>query len=375
MSNALLEARALGQSTWYDNIRRGLLTSGELSELIQLGVTGVTSNPTIFEKAIIGSSDYDQALSELARARLDPVAIFEALAIEDIQSAADLLRSVYDHTNGDDGYASLEVSPHLAHDTHGTIAAGRQLFAALNRPNVLIKVPATPEGIPAVRTLIADGINVNVTLIFSLAIYRQVMDAYIRGLEELVAQGKDPGSVTSVASFFVSRVDTAVDKLLQDRIDGGQAGLEPLLGEAAVANARKAYALFREEFGTERFAALKAKGARVQRPLWASTSTKNPTYPDTLYVDTLIGPDTVNTMPPTTVEATLDHGNPRRYTLEGTLPDAETTWSSLADAGIDMEAVSAKLLTDGVDSFAGSYDEVLASITAKCSKIMAGHAV
>ena len=373
MVNALLRAQALGQSTWYDNIRRGLLVSGELKELIRQGVTGVTSNPTIFEKALSSSTDYDEALLELAHAGTGAAAIFEAVAVEDIQGTADLLRSVYDYTDGTDGFVSLEVSPHLAYDTEGTIDAAHRLFAALNRPNVLIKVPATPQGILAVRSLIADGINVNVTLIFSLGAYREVMEAYIGGLEERVARGGDPSNVASVASFFVSRVDTAVDKLLQQRIDTGDTRLGELLGKAAIANARKAYALFQQTFGVQRFAALKTTGSRVQRPLWASTGTKNPAYPDTFYVDSLIGPDTVNTMPQATVEAALDHGDPQP-TLEGTAQEAEATLQALAGAGIDMEQVTAKLLADGVDLFAQSYDAVLATVTAKGAQLVASHA-
>ena len=373
MQNALLAAHALGQSSWYDNIRRGLLTSGELAELIKLGITGVTSNPTIFEKAITGSSDYDPALAELAQAGHEPAAIFEAIAIEDIRTAADLLRGVYDGSDARDGYVCLEVSPHLAHDTQATIAAAHRLVAALQRPNVMIKVPATPEGIPAIRSLISDGINVNVTLIFSLEMYRLVMDAYLSGLESLVDKGSAPSHIASVASFFVSRVDTTVDKLLEERMKTGDEGLKALLGKAAIANARKAYALFMETFATKRFAALSAKGARVQRPLWASTSTKNPLYPDTLYVDALIGPDTVNTMPPTTITAVLDHGHPRP-TLEGMLNEANSTLQALAAAGIDMEQVTDRLLIEGVAAFAQSYDAVLSAIQAKSSQLVAGYA-
>ena len=374
MPNALLAAQALGQSTWYDNIRRGLLTSGELSVLIESGVTGVTSNPTIFEKAITGSTDYDATLVDLARAGHDQAVIFETLAIEDIRDTADLLRNVYDRTGGKDGYVSLEVSPHLAHDTEATIAAARRLFAVLNRPNVLIKVPATPEGVPAIERLISEGINVNVTLIFSLEAYRLVMDAYLRGLEVLASHGGDLSRIASVASFFVSRVDTAVDKLIEEHTAGAAPELKGLLGKAAIANARKAYHLFKETFASDRFAGLAARGARVQRPLWASTGTKNPLYPDTLYVDTLIGPDTVNTMPPATIAAVLDHGSPHPA-LDGTLQKADATLDALAAAGIDMAQVTAKLLTEGVASFAQSYDAVLAGIGDKCSRLIAGHAV
>ena len=372
MTNPILQAQSLGQSTWHDNIRRGLLTSGKLAELIRLGITGLTSNPTIFEKAIAGSTDYDSALLELARSGASPAQAFDTLALEDIRDAADVLRSVYDHTNGDDGYASLEVPPSLAYDTEATVAEARRLFALLDRPNVMVKVPATPEGIPAVRRLIADGININVTLVFSLELYRRVMEAYVAGLEELIAQGKDPRTVASVASFFVSRVDTLVDGVLHERINDGEAELEPLLGKAAVANARVAYALFRQAFGQERFAALRAKGARVQRPLWASTSTKDPAYSDTLYVDSLVGPDTVNTMPPATITAVLDHGKPSP-SLEGSAEEAQATLDALARIGIDMNAVTEKLLSDGVDAFSQSYEAVVASIREKQARLLAEH--
>ncbi len=373
MPNTIQQARALGQSTWYDNIRRGLLTSGDLAELIELGVTGLTSNPTIFEKAIAGSTDYDDALLSPTHSGKPPAQIFEALALEDIRGAADLLRGVYDETDGADGYVSLEVPPALAHDTGATVAEAHRLFDILDRPNVMIKVPATPQGVPAIRQLIADGLNINVTLTFSLESYRQGMEAYISGMEALAANGGDPSSVASVASFFVSRVDTAVDALLHERIRGGATGLRPLLGKAAIANAHMAYALFRHTFGQDRFEALRAQGARVQRPLWASTSTKDPAYPDTLYVDSLIGPDTVNTMPPATVTAVLDHGCPA-VTLDDNAKDARSTLDALARADIDMGEVAAKLLADGVSAFARSYAAALASIQEKQAKLLAEHA-
>ena len=372
MTNPIQQAFELGQSTWYDNIRRGLLSSDEMAELIRLGITGMTSNPTIFEKAIAGSTDYDAALLEMVHLGRTPAEAFEDLALEDIRGAADLLRGVYDETATADGYISLEVPPTLVHDTDATVAEARRLFGALDRPNVMIKVPATPEGIPAIRQLIANGINVNVTLVFSLDAYREVMEAYISGIEALIASGKDPGSVASVASFFVSRVDGGVDALLQDRIRGGATGLKPLLGKAAIANARMAYALFLRTFQQERFEALRAKGARVQRPLWASTSTKDPSYPDTLYVDSLIGPDTVNTMPPVTVTAVLDHGRPA-VTLGHSTDEAQAVLDALAQADISMDDVTGKLLADGVSSFARSYDAVLASIQEKQAKLLAEH--
>ena len=370
MSKSVREAQRLGQSIWYDNIRRGLIDSGELQRLIDMGVTGLTSNPTIFEKAIAGSTDYDSALLEIAPARQSMDDVFEALALKDIRDAADLLRPIYDRSGGDDGYASLEVRPSLAHDTEGTVAEGRRLFAALARPNVMIKVPATPEGVPAIRTLIGEGINVNVTLLFSLDAYSNVSDAYIGGLEDLAASGGDPSSVASVASFFVSRVDSAVDGLLEDRIRGGSGALTALLGKAAVANAKLAYRDFLMAFGGERFAALKSKGARAQRLLWASTGTKNPAYGDTFYVESLIGPDTVNTVPEATLIAFADHGKAAR-TIDQGVDDADTSLRSIEQAGIEMSQVTAGLLEDGLKSFAASYDGLLANIGEKIERLNA----
>ena len=361
MENTVLQNKALGQSTWIDYIRRAMLTTGELGKLVREGVTGLTSNPTIFEKAVSGSNDYDDALSELARAGKSPAEVFEALTIEDIQGAADILRGIYDETDGVDGYASLEVRPTLANDTESTVREARRLWATLRRPNVMIKVPATPAGMPAIRTLIGEGMNVNVTLIFSLEAYKQVMDAYVAGLEALVDKGMSPSRAASVASFFVSRVDTAVDALLGERTD--------LQGKAAIANAQAAYALFEERFSRPDFVALAARGARVQRPLWASTSTKNPSYPDTLYVDALVGANSVNTMPPDTLQAVLDHGV-SATTIAGTGEQAKQTLQALAEAGVDMEAVTAKLLADGVDAFAKSFGDALASIEAKCGELV-----
>ena len=353
----LREIQRLGQSVWYDNISRDLLESGEIAGLVDAGVTGLTSNPTIFEKAISAGAVYDDALAALASQGLDANACYEQLAFEDIRCAAELLRLAHDASGGADGFACLEVSPRLAHDTEATVAEALRLFAALDRPNAMIKVPATPEGIPAIRRLIGRGINVNVTLIFSLEAHRNVMDAYISGLEDLAAAGGDVSSVSSVASFFVSRVDTAVDSQLSD-------GSADLMGRAAIANARLAYRNFREAFGGERFAALQAKGARVQRPLWASTSTKNPAYSDLLYIDNLIGPDTVNTMPPPTLTAFIDHGDIRR-TIDVDDAGAEQTLAALEAAGVSMDAVTDKLLVDGVKAFADSFELLLANVEAK----------
>jgi transaldolase len=351
----LHELAALGQSIWYDNIRRALIESGELQQLLDDGVLGITSNPSIFEKAIAGSADYDTAVQALAAAGKDAVAIYETVALEDIAQAADMLRPVYDATDGVDGYVSLEVSPALAHDTAGTIANARRLFAALDRPNIMIKVPATPAGIPAIRQLISEGINVNVTLIFSLESYAAVMEAYMAGLE---AYEGDLSRVASVASFFVSRVDTAVDKLLAEK------GNTALQGKIAVANAKVAYKRFQAKFAGPRWRALAEKGARVQRPLWASTSTKNPAYPDTLYVTELIGPHTVNTVPPATLTAFKEHGRAAE-TLTVGLEEAEAQLAQLAEIGIDLAAVTQQLQDEGVAAFAKSFESLLASVEQK----------
>ena len=362
----LQELANLGQSVWYDNMYRSLLDGGELARLISLGVTGLTSNPTIFEKAISSADDYDESLMRCPADSHTAEQAFETLAAEDIRAAADLLRPVYDQANGADGFASLEVSPRLAHDTGGTVEAARRLFAALDRPNAMIKVPATPEGLPAIRQLIADGINVNVTLIFSLDMYARVREAYVSGLEDLAASGGDLSAVASVASFFVSRVDTAVDGLLSARADES---LEPLMGKAAIANAKIAYQDFKRTFASDRFSALADKGARVQRPLWASTSTKNPEYSDVLYVETLVGPHTVNTMPDATLDAFLDHGA-ARPSIEDGVAEAYEVIRSLEAAGISMEAVTAQLMNEGVKAFADSFDLLLENIDAKRARLM-----
>lgn len=364
MSTAIHRLNELGQSIWYDNVRRGLIESGELSDLIAQGVSGVTSNPTIFEKAINGSHDYDAALRQLVAQRASLETIYDTLVLEDIANGADLLRPVYDRTHGLDGYISVEVPPTLAAQTDKTIEEGRRLFKALGRPNVMIKVPATPEGIPAIRQLIADGINVNVTLIFSLDAYRTVIDAYLSGLEDRVSRGQPINHVASVASFFVSRLDTLVDQLIKEK------GLpQDLAGKAAVANAKLAYELFTQLFNSPRFEALKAEGAMVQRPLWASTSTKNPSYPDLLYVDTLIGPDTVNTLPPQTVAAVLDHVTVKR-TVDEDLAGAHQVIDTLEAAGISMHAVTDQLLQEGVESFSQSFVTLFRGLKRKRAAIV-----
>lgn len=370
MANPILETQKLGQSIWYDNVRRGLLTSGELAELVKTGITGLTSNPTIFEKAISGSSDYDEALLALALEGHNAEDAFESMALEDIRDVADLLRPVYDATNGVDGYASLEVSPTLAHDTKGTVAEALRLFAALDRPNVMVKVPATPEGIHAVEQLIGQGVNINVTLLFHLEAYRLVREAYTAGLERLVKAGGDPSKVASVASFFVSRVDSAVDALLESMIQNGESGFDHLLGKAAIANAALAYRDFQETVAEERFASLQAKGAHVQRPLWASTGTKNPAYSDVLYIETLIGPDTVNTTPPATLSSFLDHGT-AKPTLAGSIEEAEQVMADLAASGVSIKEVTDKLLVDGVNAFADSFNTLIANVEEKKARLLA----
>ena len=366
--NAVQQAQQCGQSIWLDYIRRGLIRSGELKQYVQTGITGLTSNPTILEKAIAGSNDYDEELLTLARTGKTSEQMYEALAIEDIRQAADILRPVYDRTGGRDGFASLEISPQVAYDTAGTMREARRLFAALERPNVMVKVPATPQGIQAIRQLTSECINVNVTLIFSLDVYEQVQAAYIAGLEDLYWRGGNVRNVASVASFFLSRIDTAVDALLEERIRNGREEGRPLLGKTAIATARLAYAWFKDTFHGVKFSAVRSWEARVQRPLWASTGTKNPAYSDVMYVESLIGQDTVNTVPPSTIQAFLEHGR-AEMTLERGAEEAEQTLRSLANAGIDLKQVTDKLLADGVRAFADSYAKILAGIEEKKSRL------
>ncbi|MDJ0784815.1 MAG: transaldolase [Desulfosarcinaceae bacterium] len=354
----LHELAKLRQSVWYDNISRSLLDSGELSALLDAGVVGVTSNPTIFQQAITGGTAYDPAIGRLAADGRSAQEIYEELAIADIQRTADLLRPLYDRTNRGDGYVSLEVNPGLAHDTAGTVAEARRLKGAVNRPNVMIKVPATPAGVPAIRMLTGEGINVNVTLIFGLTDYAAVADAYISGLEILAGKGGDLGAVASVASFFVSRVDTAVDAAL------ASAGHTALQGCIAIANAKVAYARFNDLRRQPRWRALAQKGARVQRLLWASTGVKNPAYADTRYLDDLIGAETVNTVPPATLEAFLDHGSVRSTLTEGQ-DEAAAQLSRLAELGIDLASVTQTLQDEGVAAFAQSFEALIAGVRQK----------
>jgi transaldolase/transaldolase/glucose-6-phosphate isomerase len=354
------ELHAAGQSVWIDYIRRGLITSGELADLVAEGVRGLTSNPTIFEKAIAGSDEYDAQIAGILSADPDTptAAIFEALAVEDIRAGADLLGPVHEESGGADGHISLEVSPHLAHDSEGTIAEAHRLWVLVDRPNLLIKVPATPQGIPAIESLTAAGISVNATLMFSLADYEAVSHAYLRGLRRAAS----PERIASVASFFVSRVDTKADSVLEKV--GSPEALD-LLGTIAVANAKLAYHRFQEVFSPKEFGDLAARGAHRQRVLWASTSTKNPAYKDTIYVDDLVGPYTVNTLPPATLDAVRDHGVVDPAAVTAGVEEAMARVARLADLGIDFDAITAELQVEGVAAFAGSYDDLLASIGRK----------
>jgi len=377
MTNPLIELQKLGQSPWHDNIRRQLLTSGALKKMVKDGdITGLTSNPTIFEQAIAKSDDYDTEIEKLALKGKSAEEIFDVLAIDDIRAAADVFAPVFKRTGGNDGHVSIEVAPKFAHDTQATIKEAHRLWKAVNRPNLMVKIPATPEGIPAIEQCIADGLNINITLIFSIERYHEVMDAYLAGLEKRVAAKKDISKIASVASFFVSRVDTLVDKLLEDKIKtigAEKAGLmEKLKGQAAIANAKLAYSEFRKKFTSERYAALAHHGARLQRPLWASTSTKNPAYPDVYYVEAMIGPDTVDTMPPATIVAYKDHGRPK-VRIDKDLDAALRVLDQLEEFGIRMEAVTQKLETDGVASFAKSFDSLIAVVAARREAILFNH--
>jgi transaldolase len=372
--NPLAALTELGQSVWLDYIRRGILDNGELERMIRESyLRGVTSNPAIFEQAIARSDDYDDELELLSAEGAEALEVYETLAISDIQRAADLFRGVYDAANGGDGFVSLEVSPELAHDTAGTLEEARRLWAAVARPNVMIKVPGTDEGLPVVEQLIAEGVNVNITLLFSLEGYEKVMEAYLRGLERRAADGHPLDHVASVASFFVSRVDTAVDKLLEDRLVGARDDAErqrirALFGKAAVANAKLAYLRFQEVFGSERFARLRERGALVQRPLWASTSTKNPEYRDVIYVEELIGPDTVNTMPLATVEAFADHGVARR-TVDEDVEGAKQVIADIEELGIDFPEVTRQLQLEGVEKFVDPFRHMLRKIEEKLTEV------
>ncbi|MEA2571880.1 MAG: transaldolase / glucose-6-phosphate isomerase [Acidobacteriota bacterium] len=370
MSNPLAELAKVGQSVWFDQMERKLLTSGKLQQMIdEDDLRGLTSNPTIFEKAIGGSEDYDSQLRELASKNKTRDEIYDELVLDDISKAADVFRPVYDRNNGGDGFVSIEVSPLLARNTEGTIEEAKRLFKLLGRPNVMIKIPATPEGIPAIEETIANGINVNITLIFSNDVYAQVIEAYLRGLERRAEKGKPIGDIASVASFFVSRIDAQADKQIEARLkdatdDAEKKALESLLGKVAIANAKLAYQLFKEIFESERFTKLRDKGARVQRPLWASTGTKNPKYSDVLYIESLIGSDTVNTVPPATYDAFRDHGKVA-LTLEENVDDARHVLETFAAKGFSLPNITQQLTEEGVKSFDASFESLLATIEAR----------
>ncbi|MFH1964619.1 MAG: transaldolase [Acidobacteriota bacterium] len=353
---------ALGQAVWFDYIQRSLIEGGRLQKLINLGIRGVTSNPTIFEKAINENSDYDQLIMMMSDAEASVGQIYETLSFEDVGDAAELFLPLYESSEGADGYVSIEVSPKLAYDTSGTIEEGKRIFSLLNRPNIMIKVPATREGIPAIRELIGSGVNVNATLMFNEKHYRDVSEAYISGLETLRNHGGDLPNTASVASFFISRVDTAVDKALE------QAGNLELQGKISIANAKNVYRIFQEVFSSSRWNELAWAGARVQRVLWASTGTKNPDYPDTLYVDELIGKHIVNTLPPSTLSFFIDHGVVKETITSG-LPEADQQLLELRQLGICLEALTEKLQEEGVQSFVASYDNLLQAIAEKQKSI------
>src|SRR3954451_16458931 len=351
-----------GQSPWLDNLKRGYLTSGELTRFIDEGIRGITSNPTIFQKAIVGQAAYDDQFRALMEHHESVDDAYWDLVIDDVEHALGLLRPLYDESGGGDGFVSLEVAPGLANDTEGTIASARDLHQRIDKPNLLVKIPATAAGVPAIEQMIGEGRSINITLIISISRYADVIEAYLSGLESCSG---DLSRIHSVASFFVSRVDTEVDRRL------AKIGTEEALalqGKAAIAQAKQAYELFTAQFSGERWEALADRGARVQRPLWASTSTKNPAYPDTLYVDNLIGPDTINTLPDATIEAFADHGTLAR-TVDAGVDEAEATWQALHDVGIDMDDVARTLEDEGVASFSKSFDELLTALDTKAHEL------
>jgi len=370
--NHLKQLGTLGQSIWLDYIRRDLIVSSELRRLIEEdGLRGMTSNPSIFEKAIAGSHDYDNDIRTMALDGKDCKAIYEALSQRDVQGAADEFRPVYEETDGKDGFVSLEVNPHLAYDTNGTIVEARRLWAALNRNNVFIKVPGTIEGLQAIQQLISEGINVNVTLLFGLPRYQQVAEAYINGIESRLAQGKSVKYVASVASFFVSRIDALLDPLLEKLIDQGgeDANLAKMLhGQVAIASAKVAYQIYQEIFSSDRFKKLTVQGARSQRLLWASTSTKNPDYSDVKYVEALIGADTVDTVPVETLDAYRDHGEPKTR-LEKDSEKADCILQQLPALGINIDKVTQQLEEEGVEKFNHPFDELMKALAKKCLEI------
>jgi transaldolase len=373
MANPLKKLAELGQSVWYDYIRRDLYAGGELGRLIEEdGLSGMTSNPTIFQKAIAETDLYDDAIRRLAGRGLSGAALFEALEVEDVRAAADVFRPVFDRAKGDDGFVSIEVNPALSHDTEGTIAEARRLWRACDRPNVMVKIPGTSEGIPAIRTCLAEGININITLLFSVSRHREVMEAYLSALESRAAAGQPVDRIRSVASFFVSRVDTLVDRKLDAIASGGPEAQRPraraLRGKVAIANARLAYEAFTQTFGGERHRALADKGARRQRPLWASTSTKDPAYPPLYYVEALVAPDSVDTMPPETYALYRKEGQPQ-VRIHDDLAGAREAFRELAALGIDASAAAVELEKEGEQKFVASYEQVVKAVEEKTEKV------
>jgi transaldolase len=368
--NPLLKIREFGQSIWLDYLRRKMITSGELKELIEEdGLRGITSNPSIFDEVITGSRDYDDDIRAFALEGKDKHAIYETLTVKDVQDAADVFRPVYDELEGGDGFVSLEVNPHLAHDIEGTVSEARRLWNKLKRPNVFIKVPATKEGLKCIRRLISEGINVNVTLLFGLPRYREVARAFILGLEDRAKDGKSLKGISSVASFFLSRIDVLVDPMLEKigESGGGKApSAEKAHGQVAIASAKKAYQIYKKIFGEKRFRKLEEKGARPQRVLWASTSTKNPNYSDVKYLEALIGPQTVNTVPQETLNAYRDHGDPAPRLEEG-IEKAEEILGLLPQLGIDIDQVTQQLEDEGIEKFNKPYDDLMANLEEKRS--------
>ena len=362
-TNPVRALEALGQSVWLDYIRRDLVAGGGLAKLIEEdGLSGMTSNPTIFDKAIAGSSLYDGDIRDAA-GRSAPE-IFDSLAVRDVRGAADVFRAVYDEAGGDDGFVSIEVGPQLARDTEGSVAEARRLWKACDRPNVMVKIPGTAEGVPAIRRCLAEGLNINITLLFSVDRYREVMEAYLSALEERHSAGESLAAVRSVASFFVSRVDTNVDKKLDALAKKGEAKARELRSRLAIANARIAYAAFEEVFSSPRWMALERAGARVQRPLWASTSTKDPSLPDLYYVEALVAPRSVDTMPPETLDAYRDHGEPRVRVRDGR-DEAHAAFDSLRELGVSFAQVTAELENEGVQKFSASFDSLMKTIAEK----------
>ncbi len=358
-----------GQSVWQDDISRQMIESGEIARIVAQGVRGLTSNPSIFEKAIAAGDAYDEDVARLAGEGLDAQRIFEAVAVDDIRATCDLFMPVYEASEGGDGFVSIEVSPGAARDADRTRQEARRLWETVDRPNLMVKIPGTMEGAPVIQEMLAEGININVTLLFAIDSYARVAEAYVAALEARHAAGKPVDRIASVASFFVSRVDTLVDKLLDEKIaETGDQGLAALKGKAAVANARLAYERFGEIFRSERFAPLAAAGASVQRPLWASTGVKNPAYRDVLYVEELIGPDTVNTMPAKTIDAVADHGVIARTVDEG-VDEARQVIATLAEVGIDLQAATAQLEEDGINVFAKSFDSLIGGVEGKRAQL------